>query len=673
MRMKNGKIYASVLMAFLLLLSGNAMAKDIYLSANGSDSNDGLSAVTAYATLTKALTGAASGDVIKVSGIIKVSEVGKKAHFQTGLTFEGANPIQDGFDAEGQCGILWLNNSKVILKNLAFKNAKAGMTIKGDGSGASAVTGSPLILEVDNCIFENNVSTTADGNVPTGAIALTASKLGTGEATYLKVTNSQFISNSSTVSGGAIYCIANVPVTIENCVFKNNSAATNAGAVFVQDPSKLTVSNTSFIANTAPNGNGGAVQLNYNNAAKESYLFNGCTFYDNAAKSLGGAVQFRGTNNIHTVNFVNCTIYGNSTTGGTNEAGGLYLGNLSNIGVNLVNTILERNFASGANVYCDVNAGATKVDLISTIVGNFKDYTSATLQSNYTADDKCIVGKTVKLEQYGYATLGALTSDNYLPLTSGAALTIGNAAKASEYGVTTDQFDNAINTKIGAVQIASDGGDGDWNISGLAEDGKTVTVARSLYPNDWNTICLPFAMTMEEQNEQFGEDAKVFYLNGNVKGDVLQFIKNPSGMTAGCPYLVKVGAGKTSFKMTKEITASAPSSRTNDTGIFQGVFFPTELKETDLCLGDNGTLFTPAEGQRKINGLRAYFQVVEGKTLSAKLAILDGGTTSISTVIDDVSENINDIYSLSGVYMGKDIKQLPKGIYIVNGKKVVIK
>ena len=144
-------------------------------------------------------------------------------------------------------------------------------------------------------------------------------------------------------------------------------------------------------------------------------------------------------------------------------------------------------------------------------------------------------------------------------------------------------------------------------------------------------------------------------------------------MTAGCPYLVKVGAGKTSFKMTKEITASAPSSRTNDTGIFQGVFFPTELKETDLCLGDNGTLFTPAEGQRKINGLRAYFQVVEGKTLSAKLAILDGGTTIISTVIDDVSENINDIYSLSGVYMGKDIKQLPKGIYIVNGKKVVIK
>lgn len=675
----NKKKY-SMSLAALMFLGCNAMAKDIYLSANGSDTNNGASAEAAYATLTKALAGATNGDVIKVSGMIKVSEVGKKAHLNGngGITFEGANPAQDGFDAEGQCGVLWLNNSKVTLKNLAFKNAKAGMTAKSDGSGASAVTGSPLILEVDNCIFENNASTTADGNVATGAIALTGAKLN-NEPTYLKVTNSQFIGNSSTVSGGAIYCIANVPVTIENCVFKNNSASGNAGAIFVQDPSKLTIANTAFISNTAPNGNGGAVQINYNKQTKEAYLFSGCTFYDNSAKSFGGAVQFRGQNDVHTVNFVNCTVYGNRTiNGGPNEAGGLYLGNLSNISVNLVNTILERNVATAAKVYCDVNAGATKVNLVSTVVGNFKDYTA----DKYTTDTKSIIGKTVKAEQYGYATVGALTEKNYLPLTVGAATEIGDASKASEYGVTKDLLGNTIGTKIGAVQVASDGGDGDWNISGLAVDGKTVTAVRTLYPGEWNTICLPFAMTTAEQKEQFGEDAKVVYLNGNEKGDKLVFINNKSAMSAGCPYLVKVGEGKAQFKMTKEATAlnynETLRSRNNGTYTFQGVFQPAELDvATSAFLGSNNTLMRPEEGKNKMYGLRAYFKVpaqtsVESIVLYG-LGTNGNGTTGIDNVENQVNDNAAKIYTLAGVYVGTDASQLAKGVYIKNGKKFIVK
>ena len=35
----------------------------------------------------------------------------------------------------------------------------------------------------------------------------------------------------------------------------------------------------------------------------------------------------------------------------------------------------------------------------------------------------------------------------------------------------------------------------------------------------------------------------------------------------------------------------------------------------------------------------------------------------------------DDVYSVSGIYMGKakDMKKLPKGMYIVNNKKVILK
>lgn len=685
----NKRIYSFAMVVLMLLFSGNAMAKDVYLSSTGSDENDGKTAETAWATLEKAAARGTfnAGDVLHVSGTIKVNALTVNAHLASGATIVGEDPTKDGFDVQGNCGVLCFNNSRLIIKNLFFRNANTGLVTGQDWSGGSVITGRPLALEIDNCIFENNVTDCANKNKPSGAIYVGGTTANNYEI-YLKVTNSKFIGNKANVNGGAICVADNVPVTIENCVFKDNVSEDNGGALYIKNVKSLTVKQCAFIGNKALGTSstskcGGAVDIALNDAnnalALEAYTFQGCTFYDNYALANGGAIAVSYENVPNTegnvsLNIVNCTIVGNTTGGSLDNAAGINVYNKAKFTVNIVNTILERNLAkSNSTLYSDVNFGTTPVKVFSSVIGLFRNY--ETNKDNYSVDgvSEKFLNKTSKISDFGYGTVGALTDKNYLPLSAGAALTIGNAAKASEYGVTTDQFGNAIGTKIGAVQVASEGGDGDWNISGLAEDGKTVTVARSLYPNDWNTICLPFVMTKEEQNEQFGEDAVVFYLNGAVKGDVLQFVKNSNDMKASCPYLVKVGTGKTTFKITKEITANTPSSRTNDTGVFQGVFFPTELLASDLCLGDNGTLFTPAEGQRKIYGLRAYFQVVEGQSLSAKLAILDGGTTGISNVTDEVFQKKNAIYTLSGVYVGQDVKCLEKGIYIVKGKKFVIK
>ena len=61
----------------------------------------------------------------------------------------------------------------------------------------------------------------------------------------------------------------------------------------------------------------------------------------------------------------------------------------------------------------------------------------------------------------------------------------------------------------------------------------------------------------------------------------------------------------------------------------------------------------------------------EKKAISSSLTI--GNNTSIGEITEPHS--LNGIYTLQGIYTGeqKDINQLPKGVYILNGKKIMVR
>ena len=52
-----------------------------------------------------------------------------------------------------------------------------------------------------------------------------------------------------------------------------------------------------------------------------------------------------------------------------------------------------------------------------------------------------------------------------------------------------------------------------------------------------------------------------------------------------------------------------------------------------------------------------------------------GGTTGIENVVTGNDATVNDgkIYTIDGRYIGKDKENLGKGLYIMNGKKFVVK
>ena len=80
--MKNLFIGKYLVIALCLLSVQSLIAKDIYLSVNGADTNNGLSESGAVATLTKALSLIEDGDNIRVSGIIDVSKEVSKWRFR---------------------------------------------------------------------------------------------------------------------------------------------------------------------------------------------------------------------------------------------------------------------------------------------------------------------------------------------------------------------------------------------------------------------------------------------------------------------------------------------------------------------------------------------------------------------------------------------------------------
>lgn len=64
---------------------------------------------------------------------------------------------------------------------------------------------------------------------------------------------------------------------------------------------------------------------------------------------------------------------------------------------------------------------------------------------------------------------------------------------------------------------------------------------------------------------------------------------------------------------------------------------------------------------------------VNGTAVTEEVVIAPSETTGIVEVVPAVAKKTDAIYNLNGVKMEQRLQQLPKGIYIVNGKKVVVK
>ena len=211
----------------------------------------------------------------------------------------------------------------------------------------------------------------------------------------------------------------------------------------------------------------------------------------------------------------------------------------------------------------------------------------------------------------------------------------------------------------------------------------------------WYSICLPFSLTEADIKNQF-KRAVFQGFDGVEQQDKtinLKF-KKVTTTEAGKPYLIKPTENITAADLTfnnKLIEQTTPvdvnhklDSDANKTFTFKGVFSPFTANSEELAdknikflSGEKGLDLVSPNGSGTMRCYRAYF-VFPGKKgnveTEAKITNHDEAT-AVQPVKRQEAETEHVVFSISGqkVAKVKNASQLPKGVYIINKKRIMVK
>ena len=237
-------------------------------------------------------------------------------------------------------------------------------------------------------------------------------------------------------------------------------------------------------------------------------------------------------------------------------------------------------------------------------------------------------------------------------------------------------LDEVMVTKVAPQEISLD--ENSDNIVEAAEN-VNVTLKRTFYKDgEWNTLCLPFAVADAKTAFDRAELREVDTEKSN--GNTIVF-KEATAIEAGKPYLIKwANSSAAAVNVEKKfegvtLVAAATPVEVNNGGIsFNGFYKMTEASELGAsvaAIGAGNKLFKVTEG--KMKGFRAAFVLSSGAEATKYNVVIDGTATGIEDlVIDGVKAN-GRVYNLNGQYVGNSLNGLQPGLYIQNGKKIVVK
>ena len=225
--------------------------------------------------------------------------------------------------------------------------------------------------------------------------------------------------------------------------------------------------------------------------------------------------------------------------------------------------------------------------------------------------------------------------------------------------------------------------DEESSLGTVASDCGNALVYRTGLGSGWGTMVLPYSMTAEQLKDAFGDDVKVANLSA-VDGTVLKFDETTQAVTGGVPFLIS-GVTKTGPFVAKGVTDFTTESSKNVGGIdFIGTYTnmgstPFTTKDYFFVTNSNKLTRVSRDGMKMVlKGYRAYFH--DSSAAGAKSFTVSIGDSE-ATGIDDINgeEGNHDVYDLQGRKVASDLpwseakRLLRQGVYIVNGKRMIVK
>ena len=217
-----------------------------------------------------------------------------------------------------------------------------------------------------------------------------------------------------------------------------------------------------------------------------------------------------------------------------------------------------------------------------------------------------------------------------------------------------------------------------------AETGKTIKIKRTLKKDVWNSIVLPIAFTKAQMESFAGTGATLAAysgVSGTAESISLAFTTqdiSATPATAGRPYLIKPTVDCTVIKLTGDIVAKDNSQKRTVEGVgdfkFTRVYSPVIPAATDYYFAD-GNQIKQANGTGTLKAFRGYIAFTAAAPAAPMLNFnIDGGQTTSVDQIEGL-EVVTDgpVYNMNGQQVAGSKEGLRKGLYIVNGKKYIVK
>lgn len=231
----------------------------------------------------------------------------------------------------------------------------------------------------------------------------------------------------------------------------------------------------------------------------------------------------------------------------------------------------------------------------------------------------------------------------------------------------------------------------------------TMVFHRTFTTKQWNSLILPVNMNAEQVKAAFGADAKIARFN-RLKDKWIYFDtqdENNLHIEKNVPYIIKPTKEPTAVNRTYNVggentkhinglvytvTGIAYEDQTatrqhEDKEFTTGMTHygsyenPTVVPADSYILHRSGDMVHTAVEHKNIKSYRTWLRETtpSGETLQMRVEQNDGPSTGIK-VIEETAKNANAVYNVNGMRMNSsNTDNLPKGVYIINNKKVVIK
>lgn len=187
----------------------------------------------------------------------------------------------------------------------------------------------------------------------------------------------------------------------------------------------------------------------------------------------------------------------------------------------------------------------------------------------------------------------------------------------------------------------------------------------------WYTFSVPFDVKDVNSTALSGAEIRKYK---SMNGSIMEF-EATTELKAGHAYLVKPSVDITTPIFNSVTLSKGDTSKDGENGYeFIATLGSKELKTdgTNLFLGADNKFYIPTETGKIMKALRGYFVAPSGES-GSKMGINIDGETNYITTLNGSAVVYGKVYNLNGQYVGNDVKSLKKGVYVVNGRKFIVK